>query len=855
MTLKLRMLVCVIASLVTGGINAEEVDWSIPFRTEPFTPEAGEIDLSFAAGDTTTDPLHVFVQLFRPPAVEDRDLLADNDIRLLQRVHKTTYAAAISRSRIDSLISGGFAGAPEVVRDRVRWIGSVEWRAKLSQEVLDRTFPDHAVREDGRIELVVVFYDDITERQARRFLRYFDPDRRTFGNGWLIALPVDRIEELADNDWVKLVEVALTRVILLNDASREVTRTDDVQGGDFTGTNPTYGGQSGTGISVAIMDEAMDPDHDDFFDHDDEGNRVTRIDHHTGGSPGHHGTHVAGIVGGNGYQSNRNDAADVSNDGDAYQWRGMAPNLRYLSFELLVPAIDPEIYHDAIVSEEADLSNHSYVQTCTGYSSGSQTVDEVVRGDAEHAGVAVPPRPVVWAAGNQGFFDWDCGGIGPAGYFSILSEAKNPIVVGAVHGDNPEARWMHSSMGPTRDGRLKPDVVAPGCTQSGVYAGIKSTRAENNGYVRDCGTSMAAPAVSGIVALLMQQWRETFGEGADCSTGESGACYPYPSTIKAVLIQTATDLVDLVDESGEWPNPDTGVPVRYHAGPDWATGYGLVNALKARDLVATGPGPDRQIVESEILEAGQVDSYSIEVPAKVAEMRVTLAWDDPAGAPSFPDSPKLENNLDLKLYDGDVEHLPWVVPALPPGFTAADIKPAEPGLDDLNNVEQVWVKKPGAGTWRIQVIGTSLALDATQKYSLTADFPMSGAGMVAQPVFTGFDKCIEIDWTPKAGGFTISLPETDPHSCGLIPIGPLCRYALDCPPCVGGLCPGYDLNFTGLPENLRISSRDSFGKETGSLSKNKLPVDGNSRFVAFEPDPNVVVAGGSHVLDVKVKKK
>ena len=69
---------------------------------------------------------------------------------------------------------------------------------------------------------------------------------------------------------------------------------------------------------------------------------------------------------------------------------------------------------------------------------------------------------------------------------------------------------MFSSWGPTGDGRLKPDIVAPGC-QVGGDGGIKSTSISDsnvarNGYVTKCGTSMATPVAAGAGALVIEQW-------------------------------------------------------------------------------------------------------------------------------------------------------------------------------------------------------------------------------------------------------------------------------------------------------------------------------------------------------------
>jgi hypothetical protein len=266
--------------------------------------------------------------------------------------------------------------------------------------------------------------------------------------------------------------------------------------------------------------------------------------------------------------------------------------------------------------------------------------------------------------------------IGPPG------GAKNAIGVGAVMSED-DAMTDFSNWGPTDDGRIKPDLVAPG---NSATQQINSTIVEGTapnytyGYGPLAGTSMATPHVSGIASLLVQRYKALFAKN------------PLPSTIKALLIHTVDDL----DDATSYYNP----------GPDYASGYGRVNALAAYNALTAN-----NVREDEVANDA-TDTFNTTVTAGTASLRVTLAWDDPA-ATANAGGPTLINNLDLELIapDGVTIHLPWVLDPANPSNDATT------GVDTINNVEQVFVNSPAEGTWTIRVKGTTVP-QGPQKYSL-----------------------------------------------------------------------------------------------------------------------------------------
>ena len=306
--------------------------------------------------------------------------------------------------------------------------------------------------------------------------------------------------------------------------------------------------------------------------------------------------------------------------------------------------------------------------------------DAVVSG--EKNGLPIRRIPIVFAAGNARN-DGVCGMSTAAGfpnYRSVVAPgtAKNVITVGAIDADT-NGMTEFSSWGPTANGRIKPDVVAPGCRAlKDGDQGIVSTVPANT-IGRSCGTSMAAPAVTGVIALMIEKMVKLGQKKADV----------LPSTYKALLIHGAEDLG--------------------RAGPDFEFGYGRVRlgpTLKLMD--------DRAFQQAKVEREGQVATLGLTAAQGARQLKVTLVWDDrPTGI--FTEE-ALSNDLDLVVIGPDGrQHLPFLLNAVP----GKEKEAAVPGVDRLNVVEQVIVSQPAAGAWRVEVRGTKIGSPTGgQTYSL-----------------------------------------------------------------------------------------------------------------------------------------
>ncbi|MDO4224882.1 MAG: S8 family serine peptidase, partial [Bergeyella zoohelcum] len=263
---------------------------------------------------------------------------------------------------------------------------------------------------------------------------------------------------------------------------------------------------------------------------------------------------------------------------------------------------------------------------------------------------------------------------GALGYDTILhgALAKNILTVGAaqkISGGYTQPTDVQmasfSGYGPVDDGRIKPDIT-------GVGVSIYSTGTANTTYDTMSGTSMASPNVTGSLLLLQELYKN-----------KNNGAFMRAATLKALAIATA-------NEAGA------------NDGPDYASGWGLLNAYKAATAISLRD--KTSLIEEKTLQNGNTDTIQV-TAANNEPLVVTIAWADPISK-TLPSESTLNertktlvNDLDLRIVDTNgTEYLPWKLDPANPNNAATKAD------NTVDNVEQVVIKNPVAGqTYTIKV--------------------------------------------------------------------------------------------------------------------------------------------------------
>ncbi|WP_018676532.1 S8 family serine peptidase [Riemerella columbina] len=411
---------------------------------------------------------------------------------------------------------------------------------------------------------------------------------------------------------------------------------------------------------------------------------------------------------------------------------------------------------------------------------------------------------------NGGGDGFDCINTGSVG--------KNILVVGAAHKLNgyyksPSDVKMasFSGFGPVNDGRIKPDL-------SGIGVGLFSSNSTgNDAYTSMSGTSMASPNVTGSLILLQELYSK-----------KNNGNFMKSATLKALAIATA-------HEAGA------------NDGPDYASGWGLLNTYGAAQAIALNE--KYTLIKEKKLKNGE-DSRLDVVASGTEPLKVTIAWTDPA-PDSLPDDSvindrkkMLVNDLDLRVLKNGSEEQPWVLDPENPNNAATK------GDNTVDNVEQVLIKNPEAGaTYTIivknkgQLKTNVVTTDANGKSQVTlVNTNTQDYSLVVTGVNNGVNKDLELvssNVEVEAKDYSASTPvKFTVKNKGLADVsGAKLKYKL--------------INKDNADQLVSEGEVDIPTLSSGSTQQINVNVDLSQSFVNFSLESEIIYAGDEVELNNK----
>lgn len=544
------------------------------------------------------------------------------------------------------------------------------------------------------------------------------------------ALTAEQLLEMAGQTAVRWIE-PLSQPHLLNDYARAIMDVSSVWQ-----SYALFGG----GQTIAVADSGLDTGDQASLSPDFAGRVVATHILAPGGDWGDqhgHGTHVIGSAAGAGVQSGANPGvSDYTNS-----FAGMAPEASIVvqGFEAdasgNVTGLPTDYYElfDQAYADGARLHSNSwgdYTGPVTdteaiygGYPYGAQRTDDFIW---EH-----PDMTIFAAAGNSGAdgvpgpFGF-CTGDGVIDPDSLVSPgtAKNVITVGASESNKDEGQlqgaiWLllglcfwtnpiagdliadningmaaFSSRGPADDGRVKPDIVAPGVNivsnRSHDPAAGTLWGAYDGDYSYSGGTSMATPLTAGM-GTLVRQW-----------LSHQGAANPSAALVKATLLNTTESMAP-----GQYGTGATQeIP---YAQPNSVAGWGRASL----DFVSPIPHYKLWFDDHTTgLNTGGNVNYShtadqpLQVVTNTQPLRIMLVWTDPSASLSA--AAQLVNDLDLVVTG--------------PGGTYYGN--SVPTGDRTNNVEGIIIEDPPLGSYQVTVTAYNVPM-GSQPYALVVAGPLT----------------------------------------------------------------------------------------------------------------------------------
>lgn len=437
----------------------------------------------------------------------------------------------------------------------------------------------------------------------------------------------------------------------------------------------------------------------------------------------YHGTLTTSVAVGRNYAANGTGAVPgiaTRSKGD-----GVAPDARIVFQDVghpsgQLPGVDSvsqALIHQQAYSSGVRVHNNSYGPAPPAiYDQDAADIDDAMWRLRDYS--------IFYSAGN-----------GSAGDFQVTNAAKNNIVVGAT--DSPadgrgslENLASYSNHGPTFDGRIKPDIVAPGTVigatedddsaKSSSYtnktsatakdAAVNGTDPNNEADLLETaatGTSYASAMAAGSALLVRQYFSDGFYPSGAKVAGNS--FLPSNALVKAILLNSGRNL------QGRFTGSNSPISAKA-ALPSNGQGWGRIALDDA--LYFTGDRRELRVladiyngataVESArpapnaAITTGQTHSYQITNVSNIESLRITLAWSDPRAAVGSVVA--LVNNLDLEVVDPNGK-------VFRGNMNFSNGWAGEAGgaaFDNRNPIEAVYIQYPIPGAYTVRIIGANV---------------------------------------------------------------------------------------------------------------------------------------------------
>ncbi|OIR23951.1 S8 family serine peptidase [Bathymodiolus thermophilus thioautotrophic gill symbiont] len=573
------------------------------------------------------------VKFSTPLTSEQINKYADYGMHNIVYKNLNTYYAHISKEKASNL--------KNIITDNeVLNVNNIDSNSKIPYYIQRGEVESWAITKDGSYKLNIEFIEGISPQNIKDILlKYNIPiiDESIIEN-FIISVKVspNLIKKLASLKEIIAIDTVTPPMAVNNTGGAIANNVYPLQEVNLSGNNYNL---SGEGIKVQVVDGGSIRGTHQEFNKDD----VSRVINITHTSVSRHATHVAGTIGASGIEAKA---------------KGMATKVSLYGDSFLDSSWEKTLIENGFNLYGLRISNHSYgmrsiYRAYLGrYLLNSKEMDDSIYNN--------PKLLVVKAAGN------DRGNTltrynKKYGIIKGIGNSKNVLTIGAASNDanavtKTNGMTSFSSWGPVLDGRIKPDVVANG---ENVYS---STSKSDSDYGISSGTSMAAPIVSGISALIAQEYKNI-----------TGSQNIRADMLKALLVNTATDLGNV--------------------GPDYSYGFGMINAKKAVNAIKALNNKNKIFLNS--ITNNQNKIYRL-ILKQDSEVKITLSWLD-SGADVTSQNNTLVNDIDILLFGNNEYFYPYTLNKKSPSQKAKQNK-----VNSVDNTEQIKFNlKAGRYTFKV----------------------------------------------------------------------------------------------------------------------------------------------------------